>query len=54
MDWQTRFAIEAMTGFDHIVLDVAANSMLWTKQGPQLDVGMLVEKIRSVMIGMID
>src|SRR6185369_12197070 len=39
MDRQTRFAIDAMTGFDHVVLDVAANSVLWAKQSSQLDVG---------------
>jgi hypothetical protein len=54
MDRQTRFAIDAMTGFDHVVLDVAAYSVLWAKQGSQLDLWMFVEQISGVTIGVID
>jgi hypothetical protein len=50
MDRQARFAIDAMTGFDHVVLNVAAYSVLWTKQGAQLDLWMFVEQIGGVMI----
>jgi hypothetical protein len=39
MDRQARLAIDAVTSFDHVVLNVAANSVLWTKQRSQLNVG---------------
>jgi hypothetical protein len=48
MHWQCGLAIDAVTSFDHIVLNVAANSMLGTKQSAQLDLRMLVQEIRSV------
>ena len=54
MDWQTGFTIDAVAGFDHVVLHVAANAVLWTKQRAQIDVWMIVKKIGGVMKVVID
>jgi hypothetical protein len=43
-----------MTSFDHVVLDVAANSVLWTEECAQVDVRVVVQQVRSMAVGMID
>ena len=47
-------AIEAVTSLDHVVLNIAANSMLRTKQRTQVDLRMMMQKIGSVLIAVID
>ena len=54
MDRQTGLAIDAVTGLDHVVLDVATYSVLWAKQRSQSNVSMLVQQVRSVAIPVID
>jgi hypothetical protein len=43
-----------VTGLDHVVLDVAANSVLRAKQSSQLDLWVFVDEIGSVTIRVID
>jgi hypothetical protein len=43
-----------MTGFDHVVLNVAADSVLWTKERRQLDLGVLVKQIGCMAETMVD
>jgi len=43
-----------MIRFDHVVLHVTADSMLWTKQGRQVYFGMLMKQIGRVPKFMID
>src|SRR5689334_9284710 len=40
--------IEEIRGLDHVVLHVAANSMLWTESGCQLDIAGRSERIERV------
>jgi hypothetical protein len=54
MDRQAGFAIDTVCRLDHVVLHVAANAVLWTKERNQVDVGMLVQKISGVMKTVID
>jgi hypothetical protein len=54
MNRQTRFAIYGMTGFDHVVLNVTADSVLWTKERRQLDLRVLVKQIGGMAETMID
>jgi hypothetical protein len=54
MHRQAGFAIHAVAGFDHVVLNVAANSVLWTKERPQLNVSVIMQEVSSMAIRVID
>jgi hypothetical protein len=54
MHWQAGFAIHAVAGFDHVVLYVAANPVLWTKERSQLNVSVVVREVSSMTIRVID
>src|SRR5215212_3211345 len=54
MDRQSRLSIDTVSALDHVVLHVAADSMLRSKQGAQLDTLVQVQKVRSVMKRMVD
>jgi hypothetical protein len=54
MNGQAGFAIDAVAGLDHVVLDVAAYSVLRTKQRCQLNVSMLVQQVGGVTKSVID
>jgi hypothetical protein len=54
MDRQSRFAIDAVACFDHVVLHVAANSVLWSEERTEIDIRMVVQQISSVTIRVID
>jgi len=43
-----------MIRFDHVVLHVAADSVLWTEERTQIDIRMVVQQVRSVTIRVID
>src|SRR4030095_10524124 len=48
------FAIHGVICLDHIVLDIATNSVLRTKQSLQINIGMFVEEIGCMLIAMTD
>jgi hypothetical protein len=54
MNGQTGFAIDAVACFDHVVLHVAANTVLRTEQRAQIDPRVTVQQVRGVTIRMID
>jgi hypothetical protein len=54
MHGQSGFRIDAMTRFDHVVLHVAADSVLWSKQRAEFYVGMVVQEIGGVMVRMVN
>jgi hypothetical protein len=54
MDWQASLSIDTVSGLDHVVLNVATNSVLRTKQRFQLNAIMLMQQIRSVVKPVID
>src|SRR6185369_7607911 len=54
MDGQAGLSIDTVPGLDHVVLNVATYSVLRTKQRAHVNPRMLMQKIRSMAIAVVD
>jgi hypothetical protein len=54
MDRETRLAIDTVPSLNHVVLNVATYSVLWTEERSQLNVSMFVQQVRSMTKAMVN
>src|SRR2546425_752213 len=54
INWNVSLTIDSVRCLDHVVLHVAANSVLWSEQSREVNSRMIVKQIGSVTKRMID